>query len=350
MKEKITARVRHIVEHKFAVGLLVATLVVAVGLVGCIATPSEASTAEDISKDVSTEISESSVTDVSEPSEASEVDESEPSNDPSEESDASAEPSDEPSDEVSKEQGDNSSVPDEASKEESSRPDEVSKEDEESRVEETSKNEETSKAEESTEPEHTHTWAQATCTAPKTCKTCGVTEGNATDHDWQSATCLAPQTCKVCGLTVGSISAHSYEDGTCKHCGDEKEVVTGDTPVDIVINGKQESVDSYEEAKELLTLDDLVNAKAGYEIVVVRNGLTVPFTANGDGTYTAKEYGFTWSAQQVYSSYIGQWCSDCGKRKGDGTHDTCVKYLHDTDSCYQCGKPAKAQECHTCNK
>lgn len=329
--------------------LLVMIIVIAVGLVGCIATPSEASTAEDVSKDVSTEISESSVADVSEPSEASEVDESEPSNDPSEESDASAEPSDEPSDEVSKEQGDDPSAPDEASKEESSRPDEVSKEDEESRVEETSKNEETSKAEESTEPEHTHTWAQATCTAPKTCKTCGVTEGNATDHDWQSATCLAPQTCKVCGTTIGSVTAHLYENGACKYCGDEKEVVTGYTPVDIVINGKQESVGSYEEAVKALTLKDLENMAAGETIKLECNGVSLDFTAKGNGVFVDAGTGRACNAQRVYDFYISQYCSHCGKRAGDGTNGTCVRKLIDCE-CSRCGEFCKALECHTCGE
>ena len=36
---------------------------------------------------------------------------------------------------------------------------------------------------------HTHSWKKATCKAPKTCKTCGVTEGAAAEHNWKNATC-----------------------------------------------------------------------------------------------------------------------------------------------------------------
>lgn len=31
---------------------------------------------------------------------------------------------------------------------------------------------------------HTHTWSEATCTSPKTCTTCGATEGSALGHDF----------------------------------------------------------------------------------------------------------------------------------------------------------------------
>lgn len=45
---------------------------------------------------------------------------------------------------------------------------------------------------------HQHTWADATCTAPKTCTECGETEGEALGHSWEDATCAAPKTCSVC--------------------------------------------------------------------------------------------------------------------------------------------------------
>lgn len=280
------------------------------------------------------------------------ADTSDASKDTSEESDSSDEPSDElsdePSDEVSKEQ-DNSTTPkpNETSKEEASRPDEVSKPAEESKVEETSKNEETSKAEDA-KPTHTHTWKNATCTAPKTCKDCGAIEGEANDHDWASATCLAPQTCKTCGQTAGSVTAHSYENGKCKHCGDEKEVVTGDTPVDIVINGKQESVDSYEEAVKALTLKDLEDMAAG-ETIVLELTNTRTFTAKGDGTFVCSTTKRTYTAERVYDFYISQYCSHCGKRQGDGTNGTCTYFLYDKD-CPKCGEHCEALKCHTCDE
>ena len=51
--------------------------------------------------------------------------------------------------------------------------------------------------------EHVHEWEDATCTEPKTCKTCGATEGEALGHDWKDATTEAPKTCSRCGATEG---------------------------------------------------------------------------------------------------------------------------------------------------
>lgn len=53
-------------------------------------------------------------------------------------------------------------------------------------------------------PTHTHSFSAATCTSPKTCTTCGATEGAAKGHKWKAATPSAPKTCTVCGATQGS--------------------------------------------------------------------------------------------------------------------------------------------------
>lgn len=60
-----------------------------------------------------------------------------------------------------------------------------------------------------------HTFSDATCTAPKTCSVCGVTEGDALGHSWKDATCTAPKTCSVCGAKEGSTAEHTYRDATC---------------------------------------------------------------------------------------------------------------------------------------
>ena len=61
----------------------------------------------------------------------------------------------------------------------------------------------------------THDWQNATCTAPKTCKTCGTTEGNAAGHTWQDSTCTLPKTCKTCGATEGNATGHTWSEATC---------------------------------------------------------------------------------------------------------------------------------------
>ena len=95
-----------------------------------------------------------------------------------------------------------------------------------------------------------HSWTAATCTTPKTCSTCGATEGgtlghtavtdqavaptctdtgltegshcsvcntvlvaqttvSAKGHSWQSATCTTPKTCSICGATEGGALGHT---------------------------------------------------------------------------------------------------------------------------------------------
>ena len=70
------------------------------------------------------------------------------------------------------------------------------------------------------EPTHEHTFANATCTAPKTCE-CGATEGEAAGHDWAEATCAIAKTCKTCNEVSGLPVGHNWVEATCterKHC------------------------------------------------------------------------------------------------------------------------------------
>jgi hypothetical protein len=60
-----------------------------------------------------------------------------------------------------------------------------------------------------------HNYADATCTAPKTCTVCGATDGEALGHSWVDATCTDPKTCSVCQATDGEALGHSWVDATC---------------------------------------------------------------------------------------------------------------------------------------
>jgi hypothetical protein len=66
---------------------------------------------------------------------------------------------------------------------------------------------------------HNHTWNEATCTEPKTCTVCGITEGDALGHIFVDATCTEPKTCTVCGITEGSSLGHEYVGATCTQLG-----------------------------------------------------------------------------------------------------------------------------------
>lgn len=60
-----------------------------------------------------------------------------------------------------------------------------------------------------------HQWKDATCTTPKTCSVCGTTDGGVADHKWKAADCTAPKTCSWCGATEGEEVGHQWKDATC---------------------------------------------------------------------------------------------------------------------------------------
>ena len=76
---------------------------------------------------------------------------------------------------------------------------------------------------------HTHSYTQKItdpdCTnsgfTTHTCP-CGHSyqsdETPALGHSWTDATCTAPKTCTVCHITEGDIAAHNYQNGACVDC------------------------------------------------------------------------------------------------------------------------------------
>ncbi len=61
-----------------------------------------------------------------------------------------------------------------------------------------------------------HSWIDATCTAPKTCKLCGKTEGTVLDHTaGAAATCTTAQVCTECGEVLVEALGHTWVDADC---------------------------------------------------------------------------------------------------------------------------------------
>ena len=99
------------------------------------------------------------------------------------------------------------------------------------------------------EPVHVHEWIEATCDEPRTCKTCGETEGEALGHDWgawqvtKEAGCTTEGTeQRVCAhdsshVETRSISAIGHDWGSwsvatqpsCTRTGTEKRVCRHDS-------------------------------------------------------------------------------------------------------------------------
>lgn len=63
-----------------------------------------------------------------------------------------------------------------------------------------------------------HSYKDATCSAPKTCTKCSATEGKALGHAWKDATCSAPKTCSRCSATEGSVGTHNFVNDVCSVC------------------------------------------------------------------------------------------------------------------------------------
>ena len=60
-----------------------------------------------------------------------------------------------------------------------------------------------------------HTWSDISCTSAKICSVCGETEGEPMGHKWVAATCTSPETCSQCQEQRGSIGEHKWNDATC---------------------------------------------------------------------------------------------------------------------------------------
>ncbi|MBQ9859200.1 MAG: hypothetical protein IJO76_00790 [Clostridia bacterium] len=57
------------------------------------------------------------------------------------------------------------------------------------------------------------------CLTADTCKVCeAVQPESELKHDWSDATCTAPKTCKDCGETEGVAMGHNWYKGVCKTC------------------------------------------------------------------------------------------------------------------------------------
>ena len=58
-----------------------------------------------------------------------------------------------------------------------------------------------------------HTWEDGVCSICNRCETHN-------DESWNVATCTTPKTCKTCGLTEGEALGHDYQGDVCQRCKD----------------------------------------------------------------------------------------------------------------------------------
>ena len=69
-----------------------------------------------------------------------------------------------------------------------------------------------------------HSWKDATCTAPKTCSSCKITQGSVLEHNWIAETCATPQICPDCGKVGNSETPHTFDNYECTVCGTKNSI------------------------------------------------------------------------------------------------------------------------------
>jgi len=147
---------------------------------------------------------------------------------------------------------------------------------------------------------HGHAWTDATCTDPKTCSACGITEGEADGHVWLENVCV--KTCELCGATEGD-TAHTFVGGVCSVCGVNAWDTDSDGILEILAIGNSFSTDAMEYTWQI--------AKAlGIEEVVVGNlyigGCTLnEHYTNASGDLPNYRYYYcdngTWTSTENYT-------------------------------------------------
>lgn len=183
--------------------------------------------------------------------------------------------------------------------------------------------------------EHTHRWTDATCTTPKTCRTCGKTSGSASGHNWTDAACDMPKTCRTCGETDGSASGHNWTDATCdaprtcRTCGETDGTARGhswrnatyDTPKTCSVCGKTEGVSLMAEQLQFAEVGDIItfgayeqdnnfsNGKEEIEWIVLEKTSSRIFVIS---RYALDHQSFHTSLTAVTweNCYLRQWLND----------------------------------------
>ncbi len=180
---------------------------------------------------------------------------------------------------------------------------------------------------------HAHVWADATCTAARTCSVCGITEGDPLGHDYGvGASCDKPATCRRCGASTGNALGHDWADP-------EFTWSNGNRTCTATFTCKRDAAHTESATAAVTTKNsDATCTEAGgviYTAVVVRGDQTYSTETQGESTtplghdWTRPMY--TWSAD--YSTCkVTLTCSRDGNHKREeimtvsstGTPPTCT--------------------------
>lgn len=168
-----------------------------------------------------------------------------------------------------------------------------------------------------------HKFKSATCTEPKKCTSCGLTEGNALGHDYRSsitkqATCTSDGVetfkCSRCSDTYTKKipGSHDYVDGECTKCGSYDDYLgcaivavksyfqaNLKNPNSLQLHSIKYYVGKNDKSYFYLVVEySAMNGFGGYN----RDTAYIYIHNNGDGTFKYSPYSTSNSATDSYSS------------------------------------------------
>lgn len=205
------------------------------------------------------------------------------------------------------------------------------------------------------EPECSHDWVEATCTAPKTCATCGETEGEALGHTGGIATCLAEAVCDRCGQSYGELGDHAWQGATCdaaRHCElcgeDDGEALghTGGTATCKELAVCDRCGEAYGELADHAWIDATCMTPKTCSVCDATEGdapghtwndatCTSPKTCSACGETSGDAHGHTWMGATCIDPKT---CSVCGDTEGDALgHTWIAATLTTPKTCSVCG-------------
>ena len=77
------------------------------------------------------------------------------------------------------------------------------------------------------------------------------------EHTWVDATCQAPKTCSTCGATEGTVTAHTYNNvGVCTACGNDDFVLTVEEAIALGLTFKKSNHAASGTANQILCTED----------------------------------------------------------------------------------------------
>lgn len=191
-----------------------------------------------------------------------------------------------------------------------------------------------------------HTWVDATCTTAKTCSVCSATEGEALGHTWVDATCTAPQTCSVCSVTEGEALGHQYFYPCDKVCMVCYETTNPDAAHTIVHVEAKAGTDcqTWDGNIEYWTCSDCGAAWTDEALTQMTNRMSI--VANGAHNYVAGE-----PAEDGSVTYTCDTCGESYTESVEHTHTEveipAVPSYKDADKVVHPGKTSgvKCSEC-----